>query len=180
MLINRVVSSRQIGRHWCRGTYTNWTVRMGASVKSEMHSTLISCCFCSPPSTTASTSFICTFSCASMPLRIVNVLSYSSRRFGLEVTDEVTQHPAEWVLRPFEGILSRHVTSHSGQLSLLSSTAWEISIKHWPVGSGCILWLEVMACSSHAPPTLALVWQSEYGFVYRRRVASLCHHTALK
>ena len=54
-------------------TYTNCTVRIGASAKSEMHSTLISCCFCSPPSTTGSTGFTCTVSCALLRSRITPI-----------------------------------------------------------------------------------------------------------
>lgn len=44
-------------------THLNWMLRTGASVKSDIHSMLTTCCTCAPPSTVGSTGLVCRFRC---------------------------------------------------------------------------------------------------------------------
>lgn len=45
------------------GPYLNWMLSTGASVKSDTHSMLTTCCTCAPPSTVGSTGLVCRLRC---------------------------------------------------------------------------------------------------------------------
>lgn len=56
--------STQVGKgHRRRTPHLNWMLRTGASVKSDTHSMLTTCCTCAPPSTVGSTGLVCRFRC---------------------------------------------------------------------------------------------------------------------
>lgn len=50
--------------HRPTGPHRNWMLRTGASVKSDTHSMLTTCCTCAPPSTVGSTGLVCKLRCA--------------------------------------------------------------------------------------------------------------------